>query len=167
MASPYLCMTLPISTMNEQRITPCLQQNILNATPAWMHRNRLTGPCTCTDWSTALAPDPHGSTRGRRNNDLKLSFSRPPAPPRHTRAPTPHTETKAELLSDRQQQGHMEGCLIESGITVTWCTPQTCSSQISSHTVCMCRGTGIGAWGCSTAQWKGGRHWEENNVLNA
>lgn len=35
------------------------------------------------------------------------------------RAPTPHVETKSELLSDRQQQGHMEGGHTQSGITVT------------------------------------------------
>lgn len=34
------------------------------------------------------------------------------------RVPTPHAETKTELLSDRQQQGHMEGYHPESGITV-------------------------------------------------
>lgn len=62
--------------------------------------------------------------------------SAPPAPAQTHGAPTPHAETKTELLSDRQQQGHMEGCCTESGITVTHSTRHTHASYIGYARAC-------------------------------
>lgn len=79
-------------------VTPGLLQTISSMAPAWMHQkrpHRPRGADTRLDCSVTLAPDLHGSTRGWRNNDLQLSFSTPPAPPRHIGRPP---------LTSRQRQ---------------------------------------------------------------
>ena len=102
--------------MNERRPTPSSLQTISSVTPAWMHWNSLAPhrrTCIRFDWCATLAPDLHGSTRGWRNNDNNYPSARPQLHP-NTRGTHPsRRETKGEILSDRQQQGHMEGCRAE------------------------------------------------------
>lgn len=90
-----------------------------------------------------LAPDLHGSTRGCRTMTSNYPSAHPPGSTQTHRAPTPHAETKTVRLSDRQQQGHMEGCRTECGITVTQCTPHACISLRSLHTVHACAHTQV------------------------
>lgn len=69
----------------------------------------------CFDWSVTLAPDLHGSTRGRRNNDLQLSFNPPTAPPRHTGCP-PFTPRQRQ----RSSQTNSSGTIWRGAMRTVW-----------------------------------------------
>lgn len=86
----YCCIKCPFLKVECARRNAKLVANYLISDTClnalkWPHGP--SGAHTRFDWSVNLAPDLHGSTRGWRNNDLQLSFSPPPAPPRHTGRP--------------------------------------------------------------------------------
>lgn len=98
--------------------------------PAWMHRKGLADTVahthTRSDWSGTPAPDLHGSTRGRWNNDLQLSFGPPPSSTQTHRAPTLQAETKTELLFRQTAAGPYGGDCRYTHARLT-CMHITCS----------------------------------------
>lgn len=111
--------------MNVRGATPSLLQTISSVTTAWMHWNglRKTQRRTYTLWVIRNSgPWPTWVNKGLAKQWPPIILQPAPSSTQTHRAPTPHAETKSELLSDRQQQGHMEGCHTESGITVTLST---------------------------------------------
>lgn len=81
-----------------KRRQACCKPSRHSVTPAWMHWNSLAAHRRTYIHAVIdlqLRPLTYmGQRGGRRNNDLQLSFSPPPAPPRHTGAPTLNAQTK-------------------------------------------------------------------------
>lgn len=130
---------------------------------AWREQSEATQTCSLAHDSirhTSAPSDLHGSTRGLATQRPRMIFQpappTTPTPPRHRGQQPLVPRQRAELLSDRRRQSHMEGRPTESRITVARSTPRAhrphtvyIHSYVRSH-FHRNRATGVATGMCGT-----------------